>query len=218
VKGVKTYDPGEFKCERCGHCCRGKSGVTLNIFDVSLLADNFKMGLNQFLGKYCSVSFYDFGSEEDRYQFHLIYSGDGCPFLDGNCCIVNDVKPDMCKNYPFGFLTLPYAWPINQAFKLCNDMCPAYEKLALKDDVRITYKLNAIAEQWLKTYYTHLFISNYYLSGEGDEAILNEHLQQCMGQINDPESISNLCVHIQEAMKSGSPKIHFNPKKVRSCK
>lgn len=82
-----------FECTRCGACCRRPGWVFLREGEAERIAS--------FLGK----------ALEDLPSAHLarvegewairVPDERGCPFLRGDLCGIQEVKPDQCRSYPF---------------------------------------------------------------------------------------------------------------------
>lgn len=85
-----------FKCLKCGNCCRPKGWVKITDADADALARHFNMEVRDFLDKYTLLC-------EDRRSISLKEkSDDSCIFLaPDNSCEVNDAKPIQCREFPF---------------------------------------------------------------------------------------------------------------------
>ena len=64
--------------------------------EVSEIAEFLNLSLDEFTEKYTRLT-------KDRRQLSLIECEDGhCIFLDDqNCCMINDVKPKQCRDFPY---------------------------------------------------------------------------------------------------------------------
>ena len=86
-----------FKCEKCGNCCKGEGIVKVSYEEFSKIC------------KYLNIS----KAEALRYFFikrgkiFIIRDKDNkeCIFLRNNLCLINNVKPEQCKNFPLKWNT-----------------------------------------------------------------------------------------------------------------
>lgn len=81
-----------FECRKCGDCCRGYGGTFVTDRDIKRISAYLGIEPEFFLSHYCEWS----GNRP------LIKSGeDGyCVFWD-EVCTIHEVKPRMCKIWPF---------------------------------------------------------------------------------------------------------------------
>ncbi|MCK5850377.1 MAG: YkgJ family cysteine cluster protein [Kiritimatiellae bacterium] len=84
-----------FECRRCGNCCAVRGYVRLNDEDIDAISE------------YLGISVYDFTKSytrliRNRQQLTLIERSDGaCVFLqEDRTCLVNEVKPRQCRDFP----------------------------------------------------------------------------------------------------------------------
>lgn len=78
-----------FECQQCGQCCRIHTvGVRITQSDAERLAQKEGLSLDEFLKTVLKAG--------DTY---LITQP--CRYQDGNRCAVHDVKPAVCRKYPF---------------------------------------------------------------------------------------------------------------------
>jgi Fe-S-cluster containining protein len=81
-----------FECQQCGECCKGYGGVFVSDHDVTRISQYLNIVPERFLSDYCDWS----GgrplikTSESRY----------CIFWD-KLCTIHEVKPRMCKIWPF---------------------------------------------------------------------------------------------------------------------
>ena len=105
----------QFKCRRCGACCRIKNGIVrVSEGEITRIA--------AFLG----VSEADFIANEtelspDRKSLILKSLPDGsCAYLtQDNLCRINDVKPDKCR-------TFPLEWTNPDSATVCPEMAASH--------------------------------------------------------------------------------------------
>ncbi len=83
-----------FSCQRCGHCCFGRGGIVVGQRDLPRLLTFFKMEKEAFLAKYTEC----FDGKPT-----LITGSDGfCYFFkEGAGCTIHEVRPDVCRAWPY---------------------------------------------------------------------------------------------------------------------
>jgi len=88
----QTAEPG---CQRCGNCCRVRGYVRLREDEIDTIADYLGLSVSDFTKSYTRVT-------RDRRGLSLIEHADGsCIFLrDDSLCMINDVKPAQCRDFP----------------------------------------------------------------------------------------------------------------------
>jgi Fe-S-cluster containining protein len=86
---IKQEILSNFKCHRCGECC--KISVQVESSDIIRLADKLKMKSEMFVAKYVW---------KDPLT-NLNHLEDPCPFLKDKECTVYDARPDVCRVFPF---------------------------------------------------------------------------------------------------------------------
>lgn len=83
----------QYKCTQCGECCK-TCDAQLTDDDIVRICKHLKIGFDGFYDRYMNKS-------------HLNnYLISPCPFLKDNKCSIYDVRPDVCKIYPFADNTL----------------------------------------------------------------------------------------------------------------
>ena len=100
-----------FECQKCGECCKGYGGTFLGDRDIDRISAHLEIDKDFFLGHYCAWS----GGRP------LLKTGDSgyCIFWDG-LCTIHEVKPRMCKIWPFieSVLVDPTNWA------MMKSVCP----------------------------------------------------------------------------------------------
>lgn len=90
------YDKGlQFKCEKCGRCCRN-GVVRMTADEVGAVSEKMNLEIHQIIQIY--------GMKRYGGMFEITCEG-ACPFLNNNKCSIQDIKPRHCSTYPF--------WPEN---------------------------------------------------------------------------------------------------------
>ena len=94
MRGVGLRD---FKCGMCGECCRIKDGI-VRVSDVEIARIAAFLGVSEeaFIERDTEVA-------PDRAGLILKSRPDGsCAWLTKeNLCLINPVKPDKCRTFPF---------------------------------------------------------------------------------------------------------------------
>ena len=89
----------EFRCRRCGACCRIKDGIVrVSGAEVKRISAFLGIGEQEFIDRETELA-------PDRKSLMLKSRTDGsCAYLtDGNLCRINPVKPDKCRTFPHGW-------------------------------------------------------------------------------------------------------------------
>ena len=89
-----TFD---FKCKRCGKCCRSKGYVSIGSEEINNISKRMDIAKKEFINTYTKKT-------KDN-EIVLKNTKGACIFLKGNVCSIYDVRPDQCKLFPF--------WPEN---------------------------------------------------------------------------------------------------------
>ena len=109
-KGYGVWGMREFECRRCGNCCAVRGYVRLNDDDVDAISEYLGMSVYDFTKSYTRLI-------KNRQQLTLIERADGaCVFLQKDrTCLVNDVKPMQCRNFP-------HKWRYDGYEEICEGM------------------------------------------------------------------------------------------------
>ncbi|MPM70287.1 hypothetical protein SDC9_117242 [bioreactor metagenome] len=87
----------EFKCIRCGNCCRWSGCVVVGAAEADAIAAFLGLPVGEFLARYTALT-------PDRRGLTLIEKPDGsCIFLNEgppSGCRINPVKPRQCGEFP----------------------------------------------------------------------------------------------------------------------
>ena len=85
----------DFKCVRCGNCCRWRGWVQITDGDITSIARFLGMEQRDFIEQYTRLHL-------TRERLALNELPDGrCIFLDGeNVCRIQPVKPLQCRTFP----------------------------------------------------------------------------------------------------------------------
>jgi Fe-S-cluster containining protein len=106
IRRIRLYARrGDFSCRMCGNCCRFKT-IPVNEEDIKRLIDS---------------GFHDF--HEVRGGENVLKRINGrCLYLADDKCLVHDVRPSVCRNFPF-FKLFGVVYARSASF------CPAMEGL-----------------------------------------------------------------------------------------
>jgi Fe-S-cluster containining protein len=86
----------DFKCGRCGTCCKWSGYVRLREGELEDIAAFLEMAPHEFAEKYTVLT-------RDRRGLSLIEREDGsCIFFEDSppVCLINAVKPQQCRDFP----------------------------------------------------------------------------------------------------------------------
>lgn len=85
-----------FKCARCGNCCKWHGFVRLKEAEIDAIAEFLQLSTEDFLDKYTVLT-------PDRRSLSLTERENGeCCFYDSenSLCIIQKVKPQQCIDFP----------------------------------------------------------------------------------------------------------------------
>jgi len=89
MKGVVKYE-----CQQCGACCRWAGQVKVTGREIGLIASFLGVPELKFIQERTRLRF-------DRRGLALLDKPNGeCEFLDGNRCLIQEVKPQQCRDFP----------------------------------------------------------------------------------------------------------------------
>jgi hypothetical protein len=99
-------DVARAECHRCGTCCKTQHGIVISLSDVYHIAGKLGLTPKNFLRQYCRDSrTYDVFGHGVFPGISIVTKKGTCPFFrECTGCAVNDVKPDVCRLYPFNTL------------------------------------------------------------------------------------------------------------------
>lgn len=93
---MEIIDGYNFKCKKCGECCKWKGEVNLIPSDIQKISIYLSMDEDEFLKSY---------TERKGNRTILVNKPitTACIFLKSNLCSIWNVKPDQCGKYPKKF-------------------------------------------------------------------------------------------------------------------
>lgn len=99
VEGARSAS--EFKCMRCGNCCRGDGFVRVSAREFPLIAQLLGITEEEFLRSYTRrPDLHEHAAAGDRWLLDKPANPDECVFLEGNNCRIQPCKPAHCKGFP----------------------------------------------------------------------------------------------------------------------
>jgi Fe-S-cluster containining protein len=125
-----------FECQKCGDCCKGYGGAFVNDREAERISDYLGVDQDRFLSDYCDWS-------GRRPMIKTAESG-YCMFWD-ELCTIHEVKPRMCKIWPFieSILVDTSNWSVMKS------MCPGIRDNGNPDDL-VEY-VRAVLAQYERT-------------------------------------------------------------------
>lgn len=100
IKGIERID---FKCQRCGGCCKYRGDIDLFPHDIPRIAKYLGMSCgDEFLEKYAIKE--EIPEKPNLYKYVIKDKGDRvktCIFYENNKCRIHPVKPPACFMFPF---------------------------------------------------------------------------------------------------------------------
>ncbi len=88
----------KFECQKCGNCCRNPGYVYIGLDESETISKHLNLDHKFFLDHYCDLIMkprLTLKTNED----------DSCIFLKDNQCMIQEVKPKQCKEFPFAWRT-----------------------------------------------------------------------------------------------------------------
>ncbi|MFK8275839.1 YkgJ family cysteine cluster protein [Capnocytophaga cynodegmi] len=90
VQEIHDEVTNEIDCLTCANCCKTTGPLLTNI-DIERISKHLRLKPSDFITKYLKID------EENDYIFQSM----PCPFLaSGNYCLIYDVRPKACREYP----------------------------------------------------------------------------------------------------------------------
>lgn len=100
---IKDVERIDFKCQRCGGCCKYRGDISLFPHDIPRLAKYLGMSCgDEFLTKYAIKE--EVPDKPNLYKYVIKDKGDKmktCIFYENNKCRIHPVKPPACFMFPF---------------------------------------------------------------------------------------------------------------------
>ncbi|MBN1900133.1 YkgJ family cysteine cluster protein [Candidatus Sumerlaeota bacterium] len=88
-----------FHCQQCGECCSGEGVVNVTEEEISRIADYLGVSVEEFKEKWTRAAFFKGYWLQEK-------PNKDCIFLEGNQCVIQPVKPEQCRSFPFSWENL----------------------------------------------------------------------------------------------------------------
>jgi Fe-S-cluster containining protein len=187
------------ECNRCGTCCRTQNGIVISLHDVFRIAEKLKLTPKNFIRQYCRDSrTYDVFGHGMYPGISIATKKGACPFFrEGAGCSINDIKPLVCRLYPFNTIHVTRA--------------SLLKMVRLNDDVRYKgcyiFDLpgNAIVPpdfKALAVYHVHMTVTRDYFARYGSkwhENIARAAMSEGERLAGDEKVISGYMAQMREA-------------------
>lgn len=83
-----------YHCQRCTACCRWPGQVKVSEPEIAAIAMFLDLKEDDFIQRFTRL-------RQQRDGLALIDKANGeCFFLEGNECVINEVKPQQCRDFP----------------------------------------------------------------------------------------------------------------------
>jgi len=106
-----------FNCKQCGDCCAGRGGIHVHPDEVEAMAELLSMSAEDFSANYVEASVTG--------PRLTVAANGSCVFLqEGNLCRVHQVKPFICRQWPFLPALLVNADELEHAKGACPGINP----------------------------------------------------------------------------------------------
>lgn len=104
----------DFTCLQCGNCCKGEGTVTVSQSEFTAICEYLALD-------YQDAVHYYFVKNGKKFSVRDQKNHD-CIFLRKDQCLIHEVKPEQCRNFPF-------SWNID--FML--EECKGYQAMLKKE-------------------------------------------------------------------------------------
>jgi Fe-S-cluster containining protein len=105
-----------FECQRCNQCCQGNGGILLRPEQIEPAAKELNVPKDEFLERFC----------EPKDGMFSVRSGenDWCLLLGPEGCRIHQIKPDICRRWPFFEALMKDASAFGEAKLICPGLNP----------------------------------------------------------------------------------------------
>ena len=173
---IITNDPGAFPCDTCETNCCKEYTIFVNAHDIYRLSIGLNKTPESFLELYGAKD-YDLGInvQEGLLDLALKQKDGACMFLEESKdifrCTVNEIKPSVCKSYPFGFKN-------GKLIQMDDIMCPTdWDTGAFESMMSVHLKKDK--EEW--QFYDELVLE--WNESHGEKKPLAEFLKFMMNRV-----------------------------------
>ena len=96
----------EFRCLKCGNCCRGEGYVRITSAEVAAIACHLGMTIEAFVARYAQAPWIpEHAQAGDFWLVDKAGADPECVFLEQNRCLIEPVKPRHCRDFPMRWRT-----------------------------------------------------------------------------------------------------------------
>ena len=107
-----------FDCQCCGVCCRGEGGIYLPREDAPGPAGLLGISVEEFIREYTRPQYGQLALRTDEQGFCLFHDH------ETHRCRIHQVKPRMCRDWPFFWGALNNRQGFEDAKDACPGICP----------------------------------------------------------------------------------------------
>ncbi|MGD2124441.1 MAG: YkgJ family cysteine cluster protein [Desulfobacteraceae bacterium] len=102
-----------FECKKCGTCCYGEGGTTVQIEEIDRIAGFLEILRQAFISQFC---------HEENNKISIKTGPDGyCILYDQErLCLIHPVKPRLCALWPF----YPALLKDKETWEMAKEACP----------------------------------------------------------------------------------------------
>ena len=113
----------QFKCKKCGNCCKGESSISLSEEDIDRISSFLKISKTDFLKKYAV--------QKSNTIIQLKTQNGFCIFFDRKTklCKIHPAKPKKCKEWPF----ISIIYKDFESFKIIQNSCEGLKNINWED-------------------------------------------------------------------------------------
>ena len=127
-----------FDCRRCGSCCQGQGGIYVRLADVGEIARVLGLSAEEFVKRYTEQQGGRLALKTGPDGFCLMYD----PEIRG--CRIHEVKPVMCRAWPFYLAPLKY----RDEFEIVKNNCPGIKQDVKWEDFVAYYRVHQDVLPW----------------------------------------------------------------------
>ena len=88
-----------FECLRCGNCCTSQVSIAFTEVDIRNVSEKKSLSPKEFIEKY-GLNLVSTPGKLEFYRLPIRING-ACPFYSDHACTVYDVRPRVCRGFPF---------------------------------------------------------------------------------------------------------------------
>ncbi|MHA1231201.1 MAG: YkgJ family cysteine cluster protein [Candidatus Helarchaeota archaeon] len=131
-----------FKCEKCASCCKDWKGtIYISIGEIESIANHLNLTLEEIFNKFIHFEeeFFIVDNTELKLTYFVVNQiNNRCVFLkENNECIIHEVKPFLCKIFPFWSIIMKDKEKFSEYSRKCK---------GLNRENGIFYDINKIKE------------------------------------------------------------------------